>query len=103
MLRRGGLVASVGGDRVTARVRALRKQYPSFIVRRKLTRCYALWRDGNRCTVCGSDDLTHLQACHVTHEKDGGLYSLGNLVTKCAYCHGAEHGRRFIGSFFTRA
>lgn len=85
------------------RLRLMRRKYGRVhFVRKQHIRFFVLKRDGFRCTACGDDQEHHLQACHMIAERRGGLYSLGNLITKCPVCHGQEHGRAFIGSARTR-
>jgi 5-methylcytosine-specific restriction endonuclease McrA len=50
-----------------------------------------LERDGWRCQKCGS--LEYLQVHHQIKRSQQGDDALPNLVTLCAYCHLAEHGR----------
>ena len=48
-------------------------------------------RDGHRCQVCGADDRM-LQVHHVDHDRTNNIQA--NLLTLCASCHLAYHGRR---------
>ena len=50
-----------------------------------------LERDDWRCQRCGS--LENLQIHHQTKRSKQGDDSPGNLVTRCAHCHMAEHGQ----------
>jgi 5-methylcytosine-specific restriction endonuclease McrA len=47
-------------------------------------------RDGHRCQVCGASDLM-LQIHHVDHDRTNNFKA--NLLTVCAACHLAYHGR----------
>jgi 5-methylcytosine-specific restriction endonuclease McrA len=54
-----------------------------------------LERDGWRCQKCGS--LENLQVHHKIKRSQQGNDALENLVTLCAYCHMAEHGKLCYG------
>ena len=47
-------------------------------------------RDGHRCQVCGASD-SMLQIHHVDHDRTNNAET--NLLTVCAACHLAYHGR----------
>ena len=47
-------------------------------------------RDGHRCQVCGAPDAV-LQVHHVDHDRTNNAET--NLLTVCAPCHLAYHGR----------
>ena len=72
-------------------------------------------RDGYKCIVCGSNEITRLNLAHVTpvssfvraFSKDRGIdtaimlsFRADNLITLCGTCHRIQHGK--IDSTYSR-
>lgn len=55
-------------------------------------------RDGNRCSVCGEENVT-LQVDHIKPLSQGGKDSLGNLRLVCPSCHVNIHKKRELREF----